>query len=91
MSTILTPERQAHIYATGLLWLISIGTLATIALSVAAIWLLVELAQLLLAGIVEGSRAIDATFAAADPFVRLLILASLGYLAYRVARKLLRR
>jgi hypothetical protein len=87
----LSPQRQAHIYASGFLAIITLGTLALIALCIAALWALVELASLLLTATVEACSSIGATYAAADPLVKFLILASLAYLGYRVGRRLLRR
>jgi len=87
----LTPQRQAHIYATGFLTIITLGTFAVVAACLAALWAVVELATLLLTSIVECCSTIGATYTAADPLVKLLILASLAYVTYRVGRHMLRR
>lgn len=88
---ILRPQHQAHIYATGLLAIITLGTLALIGLCIAALWFLVELVQFLLIAIVESCATIGQTFSTADPLVKFLILASLAYIGYRIGRHLLRR
>lgn len=87
----LTPQRQAHIYASGLLTILTLGTLATIAACLAAIWGVVELAALLLTATVEACATIGTTFAAADPLVKCLVLAGLAYIAYRAGRRMMRR
>lgn len=87
----LTPQRQAHIYATGLLTILTLGTLAAIAACLAAIWLVVELATLLLTATVECCATIGATYAGADPLVKFLILVALGFVACHTGRRLLRR
>lgn len=87
----LTPQRQAHIYATGLLTIITLGTFAVIAACLAALWLLVELATLLLTAMVEACNTIGQTYASADPLVKFLILVALGFVVYRAGRRLLRR
>lgn len=56
---ILTAQRQAHVYAVGMLWLLTVGTFATIALGLAVLWLLVELAQLLLTVTIECCATIS--------------------------------
>lgn len=89
--SLLSPTRQAHIYAAGFLTILTLGTLATIALCLASIWFLVELAQLLLAAIVESCSTIAATYTAADPLVRFLMLVAIGYLIYSVGRRAIAR
>lgn len=89
--SILTAQRQAHIYATGLLAIITLGTLALIGLCFVALWFLVELAQLLLTAIAESCAIIGQTFTTADPLVKFLILVSLAYLTYRAGKHVLRR
>lgn len=82
-----SPQRAAHIYATGATTIILMGTLGCIAACLAAIWALVALAQLLLTGIVETSSAIGGIYAAADPMVRLLLIAGIAYVVYRTTRR----
>src|SRR5882672_10568100 len=90
LHTVLTPQRAAHVYALGLVWLLVIGTLATIVLILVALWAVFALAQLLLAATVESSSAISQTFFQADPFVRVLILAGLTWLGYRLIKRMRR-
>ena len=87
----LSPRRQAHIYASGFLVLLTLGTLAAIGLCLAALWLLVELTMLLLISIIECCSAIGTTYAAADPLVKFLILVAIGAVFYYAGRRLLRR
>lgn len=88
---ILTPQREASLWATTLLVTISLGTLALIALVFVALWLLVELAQLLLTATVEACNTIGATYASADPLIKFLLLVALGFVVYRAGQRLLRR
>lgn len=88
---IFSMKMQAHIFASGLLILLTLGTLAAVALCLAALWLLVQAAALLLTSTVEACSAIAATYTAADPLVKFFILASLATLAYRAGRRMLRR
>jgi len=87
----LTPQRQAHIYATGLLTILTLGTFAVIAACFAALWGVVELATLALTAIVEACNIIGQTYASADPMIRFLLLVALGLVAYKIGRGLLRR
>lgn len=82
----ITPKQQANIFATGFLVIITLGTLASIGLCIAALWLLVELGQLLLTAIIECCQSIGATYQAADPLVRFLILVSIGFVVYCIVR-----
>lgn len=91
LQDVITPQRQAHIYASGLLTIITLGTLGAIAACIAAIWAVVELAALLLTVTVETCSTIGSTFAAADPLVKFLILAGLAYITYRAGRRIARR
>lgn len=87
----LTASSQAHVFASGLLILLTLGTLAAIALCLAALWFLAELAALLLTTTIECCSTIAATYTAADPLVKFLILASLAIIAWRAGRQVLRR
>ena len=87
----LTAQRQAHLYASGFLAIITLGTLALIALCIAALWALVEVAALLLTATIETCAAIGSTYVAADPLVRFLILAGISYITWRAGRRMLRR
>lgn len=87
----LTPQRQAHVYAAGLLTIITLGTFAVIAACFVALWLLVELATLLLTATVEACNTIGQTYASADPLVKFLLLVAIGFVVYHAGRRLLRR
>lgn len=87
LRTHINPQRQAHIYASGLLALLSLGTFALIAVCIAAFWLLIQFALLALQSIVECSHAIGTTFQSADPLVKFLMLLACGFVVYRVARR----
>lgn len=91
LQDIWSPQRQAHVFAVGALVIITLGTLATIALCIAALWLLVELATLLLTVTVEACATIGQTFTAADPLVKFLILASIAYIVYRGFKRMVRK
>ncbi|MGH2506953.1 MAG: hypothetical protein ACRDHZ_06005 [Ktedonobacteraceae bacterium] len=82
----LTPQRQAHIYSTGLLTIITLGTLALIATCFVAMWALVELATLVFIAIFEACTLIGQLYSAADPLVKVLIWVILGTVLYRLAR-----
>ncbi len=87
----LSPERQAHLYATGMLTILTLGTLASIAAVVAALWLLVQVVILCLESTIEALTTVGATYQAADPLVRFLILLTIGAVLYRAGRFMLRR
>lgn len=82
----LSPARQAHIYASGMLTIITLGTLALIAACFAALWLLVEMATLIFTAIVESCALIGQLYTSADPLVKFLILLSISYASYRLIR-----
>lgn len=86
----LTPQRQAHIYATGLMTIVALGTISLIALCLAALWLLIELATLIVQSVVECLTTIGTTYASADPLVKFLILVGIGFVVYRLVRKVWR-
>lgn len=89
--TILTPKRQRHIYATGALTIITLGTCALFALCLVALWAIVELAALLLQSVLECLITVGAAYASADPLVKFLILVGIGAACYYLARRFLRR
>ena len=86
-----TPQRQAHIYATGFLVILTLGTLAAIAACLIAIWAVVQFATLLLTSIIESCTMVGQMYASADPLVKFLILVAIGFLIYQAGRRFLRR
>lgn len=89
--TVLTPRQQAHLYASGALTIIILGTLALFALCLVALWAVVELAALLLQSALECLTTVGATYASADPLVKFLILVGIGAVLFYLARRFLRR
>lgn len=83
----LTPQKQASVYATGLMTILALGTLSLIALILAALWLFVQLAALILQCVVECLTTIGYLYASADPLIKFLILVSVGFVVYRLVRK----
>lgn len=79
----LTPQRQASIYATAVLVLLFLGTLASILLVIAAAWFVLELFALILFSAIECCELIGQTFQMADPMIRFLILVVIGLVLYR--------
>jgi len=89
--TILTPRRQAHIYATGATTILVLGSCALFALCLVALWAVVELASLLLQSVLECLTTLATTFTSADPFVRVVLFIIIGGAAYLLVRRFLRR
>lgn len=83
----LTPQRSAHVAATGALAVIAIGTIGTVVLVLAAIWLAVQFIALILTATVEVCTTIATTYNGADSLVKFLILLACGYVVYRVVRR----
>lgn len=78
-----SPQHQAHIYATGFTALIALGTLSLVAMCLAALWLVFQLAVLILASVVECSSLISALYQDSPPVLKVLILASIGFALYK--------
>lgn len=86
----LTPQRQATIYASGLTTILALGTLALIAICLAALWLVVQFALLVFTTIVASCNTLAGTFASSPDLVKLLILCAAGAIAYKFARRVWR-
>lgn len=84
---VLTPQKQASIYATGLLTILTLGTLATILLCIAALWLVAQVVTLLLASAIECLSTVAQLYTASDPRIKFVLLVAIGYAVYRVARR----
>lgn len=85
------PKAEANIFAMGLTTIFILGTLALIAVCLICAWLVFQLAVLILSSIVESASLIATTYMAADPLVKFLILLAIGYVLYRLTRKVWRR
>lgn len=84
-----TPRQQASIAAIGLVTVVSMGVAACIVIVLALLWLVVHLALITLQAFIETLSTIGATYAAAaDPLVKFLLLVAIGYVMYRVYRKI---
>ena len=84
--TIFSPQRQAHLFSMGVLTVIAIGTIGLIVACIAAIWLAFQVIMLLFTSIIECCQIIGSEYAGSDSFVKLLILAGLTFLFYRILR-----
>ncbi len=87
---ILSPQRQAHIYASGLLAIIFLGSIGLIVACFVVLWLAFQFVALLLASVVECSIAISHLFSSAAPLLEFLILCTLGLLAVKAVYKVWR-
>lgn len=79
----LSPQRQARIYATGLLTLLTLGSLALIAFCFLALWLVAQIANLALQSLIE----LASTWSAIDPILKLFLLICASYLLYRAVKR----
>ncbi|HEU5376454.1 MAG TPA: hypothetical protein VFV38_13505 [Ktedonobacteraceae bacterium] len=84
---LLSPQHQAHIYASGLATIFVLGTLSLVVVCLAALWCVFQLAVLILASIVECSLLISALYQDSPPVLKLLILASIGFMLYKTVQK----
>lgn len=87
MLNLISEKQQADIFARGLLAILGLGTLALIALVLFALWLVVELAALLLNSAVEALSSACVLFSGSPDFVKVVILTGMGYLGYRLVRR----
>lgn len=86
-----TPRQQAAAMTGGLALIIWLGVAAAIALALAALWLVAQLALLTLQTIVECMNAIGTTYQAADPLIKFCLLVVIGYVVYRAGKRFLAR
>lgn len=84
-------RQEALIITVGLFTVLSLGVIAAIALVIGAFWCLFQLTFLALQSIIEVSRSIGATFNAADPLVRFLILVAIGCVVFRASKRVFAR
>jgi hypothetical protein len=82
----LTPQRRATIYGVGLAAIFFSGILTLIAAVLAGLWLVMQLALLLLTTIVASCNTLAATFASSPDLVKLFILCAAAAIAYKLAR-----
>lgn len=87
LQDLLTAQKQASIFATGLLLLLSLGTLASIALIIVALWAVVELLTLAIQSIVECLTTASNLFTSSPDLVKVLLLAIVGVVAYWLIRR----
>lgn len=89
---ILTNQRAfAYAQVSGVLTIMFLGMAAAAALVIGAIWLLAQVALLALQSLTECISTIGSTYQGADAFTRFLILVSIGYVVYRVLRRVFTR
>lgn len=86
-----TPKQTAAAASAGMLTILILGSLAAFTLVIGAFWIVVQVATLAMTSIVEALGSIGATYQAADPMIRFLILISIGYVLYRVGQRFLAR
>jgi len=75
---------QAGVVTVGLMTVVSVGVAACIAIVITLFYLVVQFVLLMLHAIGDVFTEITFTWSTSDPFLRLLILAALGYLGYRL-------
>ena len=83
----ISPQRQASLFAAGMLTILTLGTLASFAVVLTALWLLVQFVALLFQSMIEVLSSVGTTYQAADPLIRFLILVATGYSLYRLVRR----
>lgn len=86
----LTPKRQASIYASGLLAIISLGSLSLLMICLACLWLAIQLVLLLFTTLVASCTVLSSTFAHSPDLVKLLILCALLFCLVKGAQKVWR-
>lgn len=83
----LTLKQESHAFAAGMLTILALGTLASFAVVLTALWLLVQFVALLFQSMIEVLSSLGATYQAADPLIRFLMLVAIGYTLYRLVRR----
>lgn len=84
----LSVKQQTMVVTTGLATVILTGLAACIAVVCMAFWLLVQVVSLCLQATLETLSSVGATYQAADPLVRFLLLVAIGSSVYWLVRKL---
>lgn len=80
-------DPRNHVYVSGLVALLTFGTFGLLATCIAALWLLFQFVLLAFQSMVECGNAIAATFQAADPLIRFLMILAVGFVLYRIVRR----
>ena len=91
LSALLTPQRQAHIFACGFTAIVALGTLALGAICLAGLWLVIQFVLVLATSVIASCNELASAFAGADPMIKVLFLGALALVAYRVAPRLWRK
>ncbi len=78
---------QALTMTIGLFTFVSVGVAACIALVIGLFYLVVGLVMVVLQAITEVFATIATTWASADPFLRVVLLAAIAYGGYRLYRE----
>lgn len=91
LHSLLSPQRQAHIYASGLTAIMVLGTLTLIMLGLAALWLVMQFALLLLTTLIASCNTLATTFTNSPDLVKLVILCAGLFVAYKGVRKVWRQ
>lgn len=83
----LSPQAEAHVYATGRTAVIIMGTLGVIAVCLVALWLVLQLALVLLTTLVASCNELAGAFASADPLVKLLLFGVFALVVWQLVEK----
>lgn len=75
---------QGLVVATGLLTFVCVGVAACLALVAAVFFLVVQFVLIVLQSVVEAFGSMAAIWVAADPFIKVIILAALVFGAYKL-------
>ena len=82
-----SPQRQASFFAAGMLTILALGTLASFAVVLTVLWLLVQFVALLFQSMIEALASIGQLYATSDSLIKFLILVAIGYSLYRLVRR----
>ena len=86
----LSPQRQAAVYSGALTLTFTLGVLALITLVFTALWAVIQFVSLLLTSIIESLQSLDQLYVSADPFVKFLVLAGIGFVVWLIVRRMRR-
>jgi hypothetical protein len=84
----ISQRQQAQFMTTGLLLVMFLGMVSAFALVFGLLYVLAQLLLLAIEAIVQTSQAIGATFQAGDSLTKFLILFIVGYILYRVGKRI---